>query len=392
MRTDDFDYHLPQELIAQSPVEPRDSSRLMALNRESGQIEHRRFPDLLQYLHPGDVMVFNQSRVIPARLYGHRVDTGSRAEFLLLRRNADGTWEAMAKPGRRLRQGVVVQIEEQSPQHAFANEGINTPAGEDGVLKNPTPFVNEETEIGFTVDIIAAHDNGLKTVRLSSEEGIERFGHTPLPPYIKETLSDPERYQTVYSRQPGSVAAPTAGLHFTEDLLQKAQDLGVETVFVTLHVGLDTFKPVDEDDPTEHKIHTEHYSIDAQAAESLNRAKADGRRIIAVGTTSVRVLEQAGLDLEHSGQTTLTVTESEASLFILPGHKFRMVNAMVTNFHLPRSSLLMLVSAFVEQGMSAGGPSSFPGRTGRTEVIDAYQEAIAQRYRFYSFGDAMFIA
>ena len=392
MRTDDFDYHLPQELIAQSPVEPRDSSRLMALNRESGQIEHRRFPDLLQYLHPGDVMVFNQSRVIPARLYGHRVDTGSRAEFLLLRRNADGTWEAMAKPGRRLRQGVVVQIEEQSPQHAFANEGINTPAGEDGVLKNPTPFVNEETEIGFTVDIIAAHDNGLKTVRLSSEEGIERFGHTPLPPYIKETLSDPGRYQTVYSRQPGSVAAPTAGLHFTEDLLQKARDLGVETVFVTLHVGLDTFKPVDEDDPTEHKIHTEHYSIDAQAAESLNRAKADGRRIIAVGTTSVRVLEQAGLDLEHSGQTTLTVTESEASLFILPGHKFRMVNAMVTNFHLPRSSLLMLVSAFVEQGMGAGGPSSFPGRTGRTEVMDAYQEAIAQRYRFYSFGDAMFIA
>jgi S-adenosylmethionine:tRNA ribosyltransferase-isomerase len=166
----------------------------------------------------------------------------------------------------------------------------------------------------------------------------------------------------------------------------------VETVFVTLHVGLDTFKPVDEDDPTEHKIHTEHYSIDAQAAESLNRAKTDGRRIIAVGTTSVRVLEQAGLDLEHSGQTTLTATESEASLFILPGHKFRMVNAMVTNFHLPRSSLLMLVSAFVEQGMGADGPSSFPGRTGRTVVMDAYQEAIAQRYRFYSFGDAMFIA
>ena len=392
MRTDDFDYHLPQELIAQSPAEPRDSSRLMVLNRESGQIEHRQFPALLQYLHPGDVMVFNQSRVIPARLYGHRVDTGSRAEFLLLRRNADGTWEAMAKPGRRLRQGVVVQIEEQPPQPAFAKEGINTPAGEDGVPKNPTPFVNEETERGFSVDIIAAHDNGLKTVRLSSEEGIERFGHTPLPPYIKETLSDPGRYQTVYSRQPGSVAAPTAGLHFTEDLLQKARDLEVETVFVTLHVGLDTFKPVDEDDPTEHKIHTEHYSIDAQAAESLNRAKADGRRIIAVGTTSVRVLEQAGLDLEHSGQTTLTATESEASLFILPGHKFRMVNAMVTNFHLPRSSLLMLASAFVEQGMGADGPSSFPGRTGRTVVMDAYQEAIAQRYRFYSFGDAMFIA
>ena len=381
MRTDDFDYHLPQELIAQSPVEPRDSSRLMVLSRESGQIEHRQFPDLLQYLRPGDVMVFNQSRVIPARLYGHRVDTGSRAEFLLLRRNADGTWQAMAKPGRRLRPGVVVQIEEPSPKSAKSPQPPFRKEGTDGGFSSP--------DTGFSVEIIAAHDDGLKTVRLSSEEGIERFGHTPLPPYIKETLDDTERYQTVYSRQPGSVAAPTAGLHFTEDLLQKARDLGVETVFVTLHVGLDTFKPVDEDDPTEHKIHSEHYSIDAEAAEALNRAKAEGRRIIAVGTTSVRVLEQAGLDLEQSGQTALTATESEASLFILPGHKFRIVDAMVTNFHLPRSSLLMLVSAFVEQGQESNGPST---GSGRTVVMMAYEKAIVEQYRFYSFGDAMFIA
>jgi S-adenosylmethionine:tRNA ribosyltransferase-isomerase len=399
MRTDDFDYRLPQELIAQSPVEPRDSSRLMVLSRESGQIEHRQFPDLLQYLRPGDVMVFNQSRVIPARLYGHRVDTGSRAEFLLLRRNADGTWQAMAKPGRRLRPGVVVQIEEpspKSPQPPITKGGLSASADQDGVLNNPPPFRKGGTDggfrspdTGFSVEIIAAHDDGLKTVRLSSEEGIERFGHTPLPPYIKETLDDTERYQTVYSRQPGSVAAPTAGLHFTEDLLQKARDLGVETVFVTLHVGLDTFKPVDEDDPTEHKIHSEHYSIDAEAAEALNRAKAEGRRIIAVGTTSVRVLEQAGLDLEQSGQTALTATESEASLFILPGHKFRIVDAMVTNFHLPRSSLLMLVSAFVEQGQESNGPST---GSGRAVVMMAYEKAIVEQYRFYSFGDAMFIA
>ena len=349
MRTSDFDYHLPPELIAQKPIEPRDSSRLMVLHRDTGALEHRHFPDLLEYLRPGDVMVFNQSRVIPARLYGHRADTGSKAEFLLLRRNADGTWQAMARPGRRLRAGVVVDI-----------------AG------------------GFWVEIEASHEDGLKTVRLSTEEGIDRFGHTPLPPYIKKTLDDSERYQTVYSRQPGSVAAPTAGLHFTDNLLEKIRGRGVETVFVTLHVGLDTFRPVDEDDPTDHKIHTEQSQIDAQAAETLNRARSDGRHIIAVGTTSVRVLEQAALDMEQRGQNALAEINGEASLFILPGHPFRQVDAMVTNFHLPRSSLLMLVSAFVE--------SSTVADSGRATVLAAYRDAIKHRYRFYSFGDAMFIA
>ena len=349
MRTSDFDYHLPPELIAQKPIEPRDLSRLMVLRRDTGALEHRHFPDLLEYLRPGDVMVFNQSRVIPARLYGHRADTGSKAEFLLLRRNADGTWQAIARPGRRLRAGVVVDI--------------------DG---------------GFSVEIEASHEDGLKTVRLSTEEGIDRFGHTPLPPYIKETLDDSERYQTVYSRQPGSVAAPTAGLHFTKELREKIRSLGVETVFVTLHVGLDTFRPVDEDDPTDPKIPTEHYQIDAQAAETLNRARSDGRRIIAVGTTSVRVLEQAALDMEQKGQSALSEINGEASLFILPGHPFRLVDAMVTNFHLPRSSLLMLVSAFVEISTVADSE--------RATVLAAYSVAIKHRYRFYSFGDAMFIA
>ena len=410
MRTSDFDYDLPPELIAQTPIEPRDASRLMVLHRESGALEHRQFTELLEYLRSGDVMVFNQSRVIPARLYGRRVGTGSKVEFLLLRRNADGTWQALARPGRRLRPGVVVNIEEpespkspKSPQPPFTKGGLDALSDEDAKQEMSDYTANRENDKlppfrkggteggfspGFQVEIMASHKDGLKTVRLSSEEGIERFGHTPLPPYIKETLDDPERYQTVYSRQPGSVAAPTAGLHFTGDLLQKIRDMGVETVFVTLHVGLDTFRPVDEDDPAQHKIHTERYQIDGQAALALNRARADGRRIIAVGTTSVRVLEQVALDLENGGQTALSPTEGEASIFILPGHHFRMVDAMITNFHLPRSSLLMLVSAFVEHGQVGVAPSTGSGRTG---VLAAYGDAIEQGYRFYSFGDAMLI-
>ena len=362
------------------------------MRRDTGTLEHRRFPDFLEYLRPGDVMVFNQSRVIPARLYGRRADTGIKVEFLLLRRNADATWQAMARPGRRLRPGVVVDIEgrdsSKSPQPPFMKGGLTDRSNKDGEEAKLPPFMKGGTEGGFSVEVTASHEDGLKTVRLSSEEGIERFGHTPLPPYIKENLSDPERYQTVYSRQPGSVAAPTAGLHFTGGLLQKVRDLGVETVFVTLHVGLDTFRPVEEDDPTEHKIHTEHYQIDEPAAEALNQAKSDGRRIIAVGTTSVRVLEQAALDIERRGQSAISETEAEASIFILPGHQFRLVDAMVTNFHLPRSSLLMLVSAFVEHGNGGVGPST---GSGRARVMAAYREAIKQVYRFYSFGDAMLI-
>ncbi|CAI8007889.1 S-adenosylmethionine:tRNA ribosyltransferase-isomerase [Geodia barretti] len=333
MRTDDFDYHLPPELIAQTPVEPRDSSRMLVLDRASGSVSHRQFSDILELIPPGAVLVLNRSRVIPARLYGRRKDTGGRVELLLLRREGEGIWQALGKPGRSLRPGVILAMGE-----------------------------NESVE----AEVLSIGEEGIRRIRLSAESGIDRLGEMPLPPYIHQRLSDPERYQTVYSRQPGSVAAPTAGLHFTPGLLDAMRDKGVETAFVTLHVGLDTFRPVSEDDPTEHAIHTEYYEMPEETAAALTRARAEGRSIIAVGTTSVRTLEQVGRDRAASGQ---------ADLFILPGHRFRLVDGMITNFHLPRSSLVMLVSAFA----------------GRERILAAYREAIEERYRFYSFGDAMLI-
>ncbi len=359
MRTSDFDYDLPPELIAQTPVEPRDSSRLMVLHRDNGSTEHRRFTDILEYLRPGDLMVFNQSRVIPARLFGVRDDNGGKVELLLLRREADGVWEAMARPGRRLRPGATVSI---------------IPPGAEPVDAQP---------LVLSAEILESRDGGLKAVRLSSEESIDRMGHTPLPPYIRQRLDDPERYQTVYAREPGSAAAPTAGLHFTPELLSRIRDNGIETAFVTLHVGLDTFRPVQGEDPTEHHIHTEHYSLTQQSADALNRAQAEGRRIIAVGTTSVRVLEQAAADAEREGRSFAPV-EGDASIYILPGHRFRAVDAMITNFHLPRSTLLMLVSAFAQHAADEGA-------SGRETMLAAYAEAVRRRYRFYSFGDAMLI-
>ena len=367
MLTSDFDYELPPELIAQTPVEPRDSSRLMALRRDTGGMEHRRFTEIIEYLRPGDLMVFNQSRVIPARLFGTRDDNGGKVELLLLRREAHGVWEALARPGRRLRPGTTVTI---------------TPPGEQRHLPPPQGEGRDGGE-PLVVEILESRPNGLKAVRLSSEESIERMGHTPLPPYIRERLEDPERYQTVYAREPGSAAAPTAGLHFTPELLSSIRDAGVETAFVTLHVGLDTFRPVQGDDPTEHHIHTERYSLNAPAADALNRARTDGRRIIAVGTTSVRVLEQAAADAEREGRGFEPVA-GDASIYILPGHRFRAVDAMLTNFHLPRSTLLMLVSAFAQQGAGEGV-------SGREMMLVAYAEAVRLRYRFYSFGDAMLI-
>ena len=372
MRTSDFDYPLPPELIAQTPAEPRDSSRLLVLNRAIGRTEHRRFTDILEHLRPGDLMVFNQSRVIPARLFGVRDDNGGRVEFLLLRREAEGVWEALARPGRRLRPGATVTITPPS-------EEISPPQWEGGGRGEPV-----------TVEILESRPNGIKAVRLSSEEAIEGMGHTPLPPYIRRALDDPERYQTVYARQPGSAAAPTAGLHFTQELLSRIRDAGVETAFVTLHVGLDTFRPVQGEDPAEHHIHTERYSLDADTADALNRARAESRRTIAVGTTSVRVLEQAAADAalrqaQDERRAILESTEGDAGIYILPGHRFRAVDAMLTNFHLPRSTLLMLVSAFAQHG--AGGPED----TGRRMMLEVYAEAVRQQYRFYSFGDAMLI-
>lgn len=365
MRTDDFDYHLPPELIAQAPVEPRDASRLLALDRATGQVQHRRFTDILDLVPAGAVLVLNRSRVIPARLYGRRKGTGGRVELLLLRREAEGVWQALGKPGRSLRPGSVITLEAPATLGGIAETALSPS------LANPQAGPVE-------AEVLSVGDDGIRRVRLSAESGIDRLGEMPLPPYIHRRLEDPERYQTVYSDRPGSAAAPTAGLHFTPQLLESLRRKGVETAYVTLHVGLDTFRPVSEDNPQEHAIHTEYYEMPEDTADILTKARADGRPIIAVGTTSVRTLEQVGRDLEAAGvgdRGPIKAVSGQADLFILPGHKFRLVQGMITNFHLPRSTLVMLVSAFA----------------GRENILAAYQAAIDGKYRFYSFGDAMLI-
>jgi S-adenosylmethionine:tRNA ribosyltransferase-isomerase len=333
MRTSDFDYDLPPGLIAQTPIEPRDHSRLMVLDRSTGSIEHQRFCDIVEYLKDGDVLVFNDSRVIPARLRGRRAESGGKVEVLLLRRREAGTWEALVRPARRLRTGAVIEI--------------------DG---------------GTQAEVICGGEGGVRLLRFPDEAALARAGEVPLPPYIHEPLADPERYQTVYARPPGSAAAPTAGLHFTPGLLEKIRARGVHCLFVTLHVGLDTFRPVKEDDPAEHAIYREYGIVGEGVAAGMARARREGRRVICVGTTTVRLVEQAAL--AGGGPFGGWV-----ELFILPGHVFRAVDGLVTNFHLPRSTLLMLVTAFGGKGL----------------IEKAYREAIAEKYRFYSFGDAMLI-
>ena len=339
LKTDDFDYHLPEELIAQTPVEPRDHSRLMVLDRVSGNLDHRRFYDLPEYLRPGDVLVFNDSRVIPSRLYATSAG-GSSVELLLLRRLEPGRWHTLVKPGRRMRQGDTFE----------ASRDGRRIAGE----------------------VVEVHEDGSRTVDLSGEEYLDALGVVPLPPYIHEPLADPERYQTVYAKTQGSVAAPTAGLHFTPELLDKIRSQGVETVFVTLHVGLGTFRPVTVDNPESHKMHPEYWELSHDVAEAIGRAKGQGRRVISVGTTAVRLMEQAG---SQTAAGPLSPGSGWADIFIYPGHRFRLVDALVTNFHLPKSTLLMLTSALA----------------GRDRLLSAYQEAASQGYRFYSFGDAMLI-
>ncbi len=337
MKTSDFDYYLPPELIAQTPIEPRDHSRLLVLDRQNGTIEHRHFYNILEYMHESDVMVFNDSRVIPARLKGKRAGSGGKVEILLLRKLQPGVWEVLVKPARRLHTGALIEIE----------PGVKA----------------EVTEVG---------DKGMRVIHFSDESTLVKVGEVPLPPYIHEPLANPERYQTVYARATGSVAAPTAGLHFTPELIDKIRQKGVYCLFTTLHVGLDTFRPITEDDPQQHIIYKEYGVVNKAVADELNRARREGQRIVCVGTTTVRLIEQAALN-NRSGE--IQSFADWVDLFILPGHQFRMVDAMVTNFHLPRSTLLMLVSAF-----------------GSKELIDkAYREAIAGKYRFYSFGDAMLI-
>lgn len=335
MKTSDFDYHLPESSIAQTPAEPRDSSRLLVLNRGADELEHRAFRDILDYLCAGDLLVLNQTRVIPARIFA-RKETGGKVELLLLRRRDLLTWEALVG-GKGLRVGKKVLVEN-GPQA----EIIELLKGSERLIRFSEPI----------------------------EPYFSQVGHVPLPPYIHEKLSDPERYQTVYARVPGSAAAPTAGLHFTPRLLGEVQAKGVSVAYVTLHVGLDTFAPVTEDDPEEHRIHTEWCELPRETADAVNVARAAGGRVIAVGTTSVRTLESAGV-----GQDGILPFLGPTSIYILPGYTFKVVDMMITNFHLPKSTLIMLVSAFA----------------GRERILSAYETAINAGYRFYSFGDAMLI-
>lgn len=336
MKTSDFDYDLPEERIAQTPVEPRDASRLLVLGRESGQIEHTYFRHIGDHLEPGDLLVLNHTRVIPARLFA-RKPTGGRVELLLLRPRDERHWECLVG-GKGLRPGVELQVEG-----------------------------------GPLARIVETLDGAERVVRFAEpvEPYLPQAGHVPLPPYIHTPLADPERYQTVYARTPGSAAAPTAGLHFTPRLLDDLQARGVRLASVTLHVGLDTFAPVTEADPGQHAIHTEWCQLPPEAAERINATRAAGGRIVAVGTTSVRTLESAAA---QDGAVVEPV-QGPTGLYILPGYRFRAVDALVTNFHLPRSTLLMLVSAFA----------------GRERVLAAYRAALREGYRFYSFGDAMLI-
>lgn len=341
MRTEDFDFDLPEELIAQHPLEQRDHSRMLVLDKTTGAISHRHFNDILEYLRPGDVLVLNNTRVIPARLFGVKKGGTAHIEVLLLKpvENQPDCWEVLVRPGKRVKQGAQVDF----------GEG------------RMTGTIVEETEGGR---IMQFHYDGI------FNEILDELGTMPLPPYIKEKLEDQERYQTVYAKERGSAAAPTAGLHFTKALLEQVKAKGVEVVEVLLHVGLGTFRPVQVDDILEHKMHSEFYRITPEAAASINKALDENRRVIAVGTTSTRTLESAAKD------GRVVAGEGETSIFIYPGYQFQILSGLITNFHLPKSTLVMLVSALA----------------GREHVLHAYEVAVQERYRFFSFGDAMFIA
>ncbi len=348
MKTSDFDYVLPESSIAQTPAEPRDSSRLLVLHRDSGEVEHRIFHDLGLFLQPNDLLILNRTRVIPARIFAKK-ETGGKVELLLLRRRDVLTWEALVG-GKGLRVGkkVLIEVEE---------------AGRD--------------ENFLQAEIIEILEGSERLIRFSEpiEPYFPKVGNIPLPPYIHEKLTDPERYQTVFAKEAGSAAAPTAGLHFTPQLLDALQSKGVKVGYVTLHVGLDTFAPVTEESPEEHKIHTEWCELSQETADLINQTRQNGGRVVAVGTTSVRTLESAAQSSMTDPQSSISSFIGPTSIYILPGYQFKVVNAMVTNFHLPKSTLIMLVSAFA----------------GRERILETYNLAVREGYRFYSFGDAMFI-
>lgn len=341
MKKSDFFYKLPEELIAQTPIEPRNASRLMKIDRATGEIVHSRFYNLCDFLKKGDLLVLNDSRVIPARIYGEREDTGSFIEFLMLREVESLKWEILCRPGKKAKIGT-----------RFCFSGIMTAQITD-VLDDGNRIAQFQLADGYNI-----------------YSALDKIGQTPLPPYITEKLKDKERYQTVYSNEPGSAAAPTAGLHFTKEMLSDIEKSGISLAYLTLHVGLGTFRPVKEEKVLDHKMHTEHYELSAEAAELINKTKAAGGRVISVGTTSCRTLESV-----YKKHGRITADDGETGIFIYPGFDFKVIDGLITNFHLPESTLIMLVSAFL----------------GYDKTMNAYKTAVAKRYRFFSFGDSMMI-
>ncbi len=340
LRTSDYDFDLPKELIAQDPLEDRAASRLLVLNKKTGEMTHKVFRDIIDYLNPGDCLVLNNTKVIPARLLGTKKDTGAAVEILLLKRKKDDIWETLVRPGKKLRKGAEVEF-----------------GG--GLLRAEILDVVEDGD-----RLVQFHYDGI------FEEVLDRLGEMPLPPYITHKLQDKNMYQTVYAKYEGSAAAPTAGLHFTKELLQEISDKGIDIAYVTLHVGLGTFRPVKVDNVKNHVMHTEWYRVTKEAADKINKAHDNGKRVICVGTTSCRTVESAA---DENGR--MHETEGNTSIFIYPGYKFKVLDCLITNFHLPESTLIMLVSALA----------------GRDNILNAYQKAVEMKYRFFSFGDAMFI-
>lgn len=339
MKTDDFDYYLPEELIAQHPAEKRDHARLLVLDKETGEKEDKFFYDIIDYLNPGDVLVMNDTRVIPARLFGHRVDKEESIEVFLLHNIEVKTWECLVRPGKKMKIGTKIIFSEE-----------------------------------LSAEVRDIKEDGNRIIEFFYEgifnEILDKLGNMPLPPYIKEELDEPEEYQTVYSKNPGSVAAPTAGLHFTKELLKQIEEKGIKLAYLTLNVGLGTFRPVSVDDVNDHKMHSEFYSISQETADIINEAHANGKRVIATGTTSIRTLETV-----YKNKGELTADSGWTDIFIYPGFEYKVVDALITNFHLPKSTLVMLVAALTSKDM----------------ILDTYKYAVKENYRFFSFGDAMFI-
>ena len=374
MHINDFDYNLPEELIAQFPADKRDHSRLMVVDRSTGSVEHRHFYDILEYLKAGDCLVLNNSRVIPARIFGIKAATGARVEFLLIKRKDGDRWETMVRPGKKIKKGDVILF------GIDADRYISECDHKGGNVKSPVMQEIEETA-PLKAEVLDYGDDGTRIVELSYKgiflEILEELGKMPLPPYIEResVLEDKERYQTVYSKENGSVAAPTAGLHFAEELLAKAKEMGVKIAYVTLHVGIGTFRPVKCDNIEDHQMHFEEYSIDEENAEIINSVIKAGGRIISVGTTSTRTVESAAVFDDELGRFIVPAKSDSTGIFIYPGYKFKIIDSLITNFHLPKSTLLMLISALYS----------------REDILRVYDIAVKEKYRFFSYGDAMLI-